>query len=153
MYPRKLEPVSPRNVFAGEKLNGKNPNIAPPRAVTKIIEIIGESFNAKIINREIQEISEIPLERPSNPSIKLIALVIPTIHITVIVIETISSVIRVLRKDEKIILSIRIPANVTISAASVCPSNLTKGLIPFISSNIQNMARTIAPPNNPISLI
>ena len=36
-----------------------------------------------MINSDIHEIREIPDERPSSPSIKFIALVIPTIHPTV----------------------------------------------------------------------
>lgn len=38
----KFEPVSPINVFAGLKLNGKNPISAPANAVTKSIAITGE---------------------------------------------------------------------------------------------------------------
>ena len=42
MYPKKFEPVSPINVFAGEKLNGKNPTSAPINDVIINIAIIGE---------------------------------------------------------------------------------------------------------------
>ena len=79
-YPKKFEPVSPIKVLAGLKLYGKNPTKAPAKAVIKIIDINGDSFNENIISNEIQEISVIPVERPSNPSIKFIALVTPTIQ-------------------------------------------------------------------------
>ena len=82
-YPKKFEPVSPIKVLAGLKLNGKNPTNAPAKAVIKIIEIKGEPFNENIIIKDIHDISDIPVESPSNPSIKLIAFVIPIIHPTV----------------------------------------------------------------------
>ena len=72
--PRKLEPVSPIKVFAGEKLKGKNPTNPPASAVIKTTAISGEPFNINIINSEIDEIAVIPDDSPSNPSIKLIAL-------------------------------------------------------------------------------
>ena len=86
-YPKKFEPVSPINVFAGLKLNGIKPIKAPAKAVINIIAIIGEPFNAKIINNDIQAITEIPEDKPSNPSIRFIAFVIPTIHPIVKIIE------------------------------------------------------------------
>ena len=85
--PRKLEPVSPINVFAGLKLYGKNPIIAPANAVIKIIAISGDSFNENIINKDKHDINDTPEDNPSKPSIKLIAFVIPTIHPTVKIYE------------------------------------------------------------------
>ena len=78
--PKKLDPTSPINVFAGLKLNGKNPTIEPPNAVISKTAIKGDLFNVKIINKEIHEINVIPEDNPSRPSIKLIAFVIPTIQ-------------------------------------------------------------------------
>ena len=52
-------------------------------AVIKIIAINGESFKANIIINDKQDIKDNPVDNPSNPSIKFIALVIPTIHTTV----------------------------------------------------------------------
>ena len=75
----------------------------PANAVTNNIEIRGEPFSENIISSDIHEISEIPLESPSNPSIKLIAFVIPTIHKTVIAIEKVSSVKTVLKKGKVIV--------------------------------------------------
>ena len=57
--PIKLEPVSPINVLAGLKLNGKKPTIAPAKAVIKIIASIGEPFKENIINKDKQEIKHI----------------------------------------------------------------------------------------------
>ena len=75
--------MSPINVFAGEKLNGKNPTNAPASAVINIIATIGEPFNTNIINNDTADITDIPADSPSNPSIKFIAFVTPTIHIIV----------------------------------------------------------------------
>ena len=88
--PKKLEPVSPKNVLAGAKLNGKNPTNAPANAATNTIDTIGELFNTTIINQDTADITDIPEDSPSNPSIKLIAFVTATIHKIVIPIDTIS---------------------------------------------------------------
>lgn len=85
--PKKLDPVSPINVLAGLKLNGKNPTIEPASAVINNIAIKGEAFKVNIINSEKHEIRVIPEDNPSNPSIKFIAFVIPTIHPIVIIYE------------------------------------------------------------------
>ena len=45
-------------------------------------------FKAKIISSETHDINAIPEDKPSKPSIKLIAFVIPTIHIIVATIDT-----------------------------------------------------------------
>ena len=63
-YPKKLDPVSPINVFAGEKLNGKNPTNAPAKAVTNNIDTSGEPFNTNIISNDIAEITDIPDDKP-----------------------------------------------------------------------------------------
>lgn len=78
--PKKLEPVSPIKVLAGLKLNGKNPTIAPPNAAIKSTAMSGDLLRVKIINNEKHEIKVIPEDKPSKPSIKLIALVIPIIQ-------------------------------------------------------------------------
>ena len=88
--PKKFDPVSPINVFAGAKLNGKNPTNAPANAVINTIDINGEPFNTNIINNDTADITDIPDDNPSNPSIKLIAFVTPIIHPIVITIDIIS---------------------------------------------------------------
>ena len=62
--PKKLDPVSPINVFAGAKLNGKNPTNAPVSAVIKTTAIDGEPFIINIINNDIDEIAVIPEDNP-----------------------------------------------------------------------------------------
>lgn len=78
--PKKLEPVSPIKVLAGLKLNGKKPTIAPPNAAINKTAISGDLLRVKIINKEKQEIKVIPEDKPSKPSIRLIAFVIPIIQ-------------------------------------------------------------------------
>ena len=70
--PKKFEPTSPINVLAGLKLNGKNPTIEPANAVINSIDINGDDgVSKKIISNETHEISVIPDDSPSSPSIKL----------------------------------------------------------------------------------
>ena len=151
LNPRKFEPTSPTNVFAGLKLNGKKPTIPPANAVIKIIENIVEPFVANIINNDIQEIREIPEDNPSRPSIKLIALVIPTIQPIVSIYEnTLLSVI-FFSKNGIAIISIFIPHITTITAANTCASNFTNAgtfLTSSIKHVIPNTNIPIKKPNN-----
>ena len=82
--PKKFEPVSPINVFAGVKLNGKNPTNAPANAVINTMDINDEPFNTNITSSDIADIIDIPDDNPSNPSIKFIAFVTTIIHPIVI---------------------------------------------------------------------
>lgn len=70
-----------------QKLNGKNPTNAPANAVINNIDIIGEPLSKKIINKDIADITDIPDDNPSKPSIKFIAFVIPTIQPNVNIYE------------------------------------------------------------------
>ena len=115
--PKKLEPVSPIKVFAGVKLNGKNPTSAPANAVISTIDTNGEPFKTNITNNEIADITDIPEDNPSSPSIRFIALVTPTIHTTVIIQETISS-INGLFINDKLNLPNLIPNDTAIIAAT-----------------------------------
>ena len=140
--PKKFAPVSPIKVFAGAKLNGKNPNNAPINAVINIIAIKGDAFNAKIINKDIQEINVIPDDSPSNPSVKFIAFVTATIHIIVNRLDIILlSIFNVSVINGTEICSILTPKLTTIIAASNCPASLVSGLIVFISSIIPVIAK------------
>ena len=131
--PIKFEPVSPINVLAGLKLKGKKPRSEPARAVARIIEITGDEFNININIKQIAEINETPDERPSNPSNKFIAFVIPTIQNTVNIFKNISLEINELG-DVGNILSITMPLATTTVAAIICPINFIIGLIPLVSS-------------------
>ena len=55
--PIKFDPVSPINVLAGLKLNGKNPTNAPAKAVINTIAISGDPFRANTINKDKHEIN------------------------------------------------------------------------------------------------
>ena len=89
---KKFEPVSPINVFAGVKLNGKNPTKAPAKAVINTIDINDEPFNTNITNNDIADITDIPDDNPSSPSIKFIAFVTIIIHAIVSNIDVISCI-------------------------------------------------------------
>ena len=148
--PKKFDPVSPINVFAGAKLNGKNPTNAPASAVISNIATIGESFNTNMTNNEIADITDIPQDNPSKPSIKLIAFVTPTIHIIVMMIENISC-ISIVFKNGSVISSILTPNATTTIAANTCPINFVIGLMVFISSTIHTIEIITIPKNIPSS--
>lgn len=145
---KSLIPYLRIKVFAGAKLNGKNPTNAPAIAVINKIDISGEPFNTNIINKDTADITEIPADSPSNPSIKLIALVTITIHPMVTMIEKTSFNSSVGRKAG-VISSILIPNATAITAANTCPSNFTIGFMVLISSIIQKIDNTTIPKNIP----
>ena len=124
--PKKLEPTSPIKVFAGLKLNGRNPTKEPSNAVINKMAISGEPFNVNIINNETLEIIAIPEDNPSNPSIKLIAFVTPTIQQIVKITEK-APFSPTLYKNGILRFPILTPAHTTIEAAIICASNFTNG--------------------------
>lgn len=146
--PKKFDPVSPIKVLAGEKLKGKNPTSAPANAVINRIAINGEPFNTNIIIKETADITEIPADNPSNPSIKLIELVTPTIQPIVKIMEN-ASFNSLVAKKAGVISSILTPKATTIIAAITCPVNFTNGFMVIISSNIQKIDITMVPKNIP----
>lgn len=135
-------------VFAGAKLNGKNPTNAPAIAVISKIDISGEPFNTNIIKSDTADITEIPADSPSKPSIKLIALVTITIHPIVTMIEK-TSLNSSVGKKAGVISSILIPNATTIIAANNCPINFTIGFMVLISSTMQKIDNTKIPKNIP----
>lgn len=135
-------------VFAGAKLNGKNPTNAPAIAVINKIDISGEPFNTNIINKDTDDITEIPADSPSNPSIRLMAFVTPTIHPIVKIMENASLSSGVV-KNVGVISSILTPKATTTMAANTCPSNFTIGFMVLISSTMQKMDIITIPKNIP----
>ena len=110
------------NILAGFKLYGKNPTNAPISDVIKIIETTGDPLNANTISIETHEIIEIPDDRPSSPSIKLIAFVIPTIQPIVTIVETECKKFVEspnLWKNDMFVISILIPDATTMHAAII----------------------------------
>ena len=148
--PKKFDPVSPINVLAGAKLNGKNPTNAPASAVISSIATIGESFNTNMINNEIADITDIPDDKPSKPSIRLMAFVTPTIQITVMIIENISC-ISIVFKNGNVISSILMPNATATIAANTCPVNFVIGFMVFISSTTHTIEIINIPRNIPSS--
>lgn len=123
----------------------------PASAVINIIGTIEAPFNEKIIRSDKHEINVIPDDRPSKPSIKLIAFVIPTIQPIVIAYVNIWLIGIALSKKGIFIFSILTPQATTITAAAICPDNFTNGGI-FLESSIKHVIpNTIIPTKNPIS--
>ena len=100
-------------------MNGKNPTIAPANAVINTIAISGELFNENIISNDKHDIKQTPEESPSNPSIRLIAFVIPTIQQIVRIYENTSLIIILLSVKGNLKFSILIPAITTIIPARI----------------------------------
>ena len=141
-YPKKFEPVSPINVLAGVKLNGKNPTREPAKAAINIIDTSGEPLSTKIINNDTADITDIPADSPSKPSIKLIAFVIPTIQIIVIITDNVSLSSTSFRNGTS---SILIPNSTATIAAAICPINFVIGFIGLISSTMHTIPIIIIP--------
>ena len=97
-----------------------------------IIDINGEPLSENIISKDIQDIIDIPVDKPSKPSIKFKAFVIPTIQATVRTSYAHSG--KKLSINSTSILSILIPHLTTTIAANICANNFTKALAPFTSS-------------------
>ena len=120
--PKNVEPVSPINIFAGLKLNGKNPKHEPISAIPKIAIEYSPTL-IDINTSDIDIIADTPAANPSRPSIKFTAFVMNTIHITVSVTESHSGSTQYglsLRKFGFVNTSIFIsPANTTTSAAII----------------------------------
>ena len=131
-------------------MNGKNPTNAPASAAISIIDIIEDPFSTNIINNETADITEIPDDSPSNPSIRFIAFVTIIIHAIVNIIDVIWCISGKLRNGN-VIPSILIPAITAAIAASSCPNSLTIGFIDFISSTTQNAVIIPIPTKNPSS--
>ena len=148
--PKKFDPVSPINVLAGEKLNGKNPTNAPASAVISTIDINDEPFNTNIINNDIADITDIPDDKPSNPSIKFIEFITPTIHIIVTIIEK-ASFNPTLYKNGISKCSILIPNATTITAAVTCPNSCCHQVNVFVSSKTPVIAIATIPNYSPNS--
>src|SRR3972149_2503170 len=77
--PKKRLPESPINILAGLKLKNKKPVNAPKRDNIIIVIIAGPN-NRESTAITPQVAAHIPAARPSKPSIRFIALVIPTIQ-------------------------------------------------------------------------
>lgn len=101
-----------------------------------------------MINKDTAEITDIPADKPSNPSIKLMALVTPTIQPIVKTIENASFSPSFVIKAG-VTSSILTPNATTIIAARSCPVSFTIGFMVMMSSNIQKIDITIIPKNIP----
>jgi len=79
IYPISIDPLSPINIEAGLKLKYKKPSNAPPRAddIRHIITLFEAKPKTKFVT---QTKNARPAARPSIPSTRFIALIIPTIH-------------------------------------------------------------------------
>src|SRR5581483_6999265 len=87
--PISIEPESPMNILAGQKLCGRKPRQAPPRAAVSIAAVVKICCPlTKISSTEkeknaIAPIPTTPAASPSRPSTKFTALTVVTMMITV----------------------------------------------------------------------
>jgi hypothetical protein len=80
-YPRKNDPESPRNILAGKALYLRNPIKHPVIDERTTKEKVSKKLRL-IKNRSVKTSSEIPETRPSRPSRRLKAFIVPTINNT-----------------------------------------------------------------------
>ena len=95
--PRKYDPLSPINNFAGKKLYLRKPKLQP-EIEAAIIGSINWPFWKEIIVSPNPANPVTPAANPSNPSNQFIAFVIPTSQITVILELKILILEKVIRK-------------------------------------------------------
>ena len=74
--PKANEPVSPINTFAGFTLNIKNPNVEPTVAAPRTTIGVSPFFTATSVKNVIT-IATTPEHKPSSPSVKFTALLVP----------------------------------------------------------------------------
>ena len=78
--PKKVLPVSPINIFAGGKLNTKKPKVDPSIINDSIMSKPLNLFRIRAITPIVRKyIEDIHAHKPSSPSIRLTAFIIPTI--------------------------------------------------------------------------
>ncbi len=87
--PKKYAPVEPIKIFAGLKLYGRNPLSAPHSAAYKTANTTGVSSGLIMTTTKSERAAmpETPAERPSKPSIRFIAFVMPAIQKTDSIID------------------------------------------------------------------
>mgnify|MGYP003489307284 CR=1 FL=1 len=144
MNPRNMAPVSPINILAGKKLYFKNPNVLPAntRAIsaTNISPILKTAIPAMVSSA----IVETPPANPSNPSIKFMAFVIPTIQSTV---NGIAKYPKCICSPNGVLIKFNwiLPPITMMRAATIWPINFAFGFNSYISSKIPRMIMTVAP--------
>src|SRR5579871_847641 len=77
--PRNRLPESPRNTVAGLKLNRRNASVAPDSVIVRMASIV-LPLSVATTNIVVAAKNATPEARPSKPSTKFKALVIPTTH-------------------------------------------------------------------------
>jgi len=82
MKPRNRLPESPRKIEAGWKLKQRKPTVAPARMMVTVAAPTSP-FKLATTNMVVRAKSAAPAARPSRPSMRLKAFVMPTNHATV----------------------------------------------------------------------
>ena len=113
----------------------------------KLMTRLTELTKPSVYNKNKHDINVIPEDKPSSPSIRFIAFVIPTIHPTVNIKLIISGICTPL------ITSILIPATYIIIADITCTLNFIYGFRFFKSSKYANIPIIIIPIKKPSSFI
>ena len=117
-------------IFAGLELKGKKPRHAPTTTAVSMAEATSP-FSSMTSSSEIEQMADTPQARPSRPSIKLMALVRPTIHTTVI---GIAQTPKLTYRPKKLIYSTTTPCDTAMSATPICASSLIQALMEMQSS-------------------
>src|SRR5882762_1631110 len=146
MNPMNKLPESPKNIVAGWKLNRKNPSVTPASAIAKN-DTSGFGAISDITNTTIVVNTADPAASPSNPSIKVNALVINSTHNTVSGRQYTHSSALPPKISPK--LCTPYPPAYSQIAATVCTANFHRAFSECTSSNRPNRKMMSAGPRRP----
>ena len=148
--PMKSEPASPRKMRAGLKLYGRKPSAEPASAIMTSATT-GLVCRIEITKMTAAEIVVTPASRPSSPSMKLMAFIIPTYQTSVSGTPTYhgNSIQLVLGSwlNGLVVPSMTNPYIIAIDATTICARSLLRGRIPMMSSHSPT-PRISSPPNS-----
>ena len=130
-------------IFAGLVLKGRNPRHEPARiAVSSALEV--SAMVSVTSSSDSEQIADTPHDRPSSPSMRLMALVSPTIQKIVTGISSHPSVKYV---PKKLMNSIVTSCHTAMNATAICTISLIHELSWNTSSNMPS-THNISPPNH-----
>ena len=142
------------NIFAGFILYGIKPMHAPQSAA-RIKVVLGSATKTETMSIVTELIADTPTASPSSPSIRLTALVQPTIHSTVSGMAS-APMGMVPISDLKFGFDTAVnmmPQRIATSAAMICIENFIHGLRLTISSTAPMTAIISAPSRRPITCV
>ncbi len=124
-------PVSPRKIRAGGKFHRRKPAAAPESAMAATGKKL-EASGSPAAKSVAATMAPIPAARPSSPSMRFMALVIPTIQSSVTGTE--SAPRSQVPPKGFVRIPMRLPEAITTRPASACTESLSRASAPRASS-------------------